>query len=463
MKKQSILRRLLGIGAFFLGFALVVLFADYHFIMTDTVASLTMHEMKQRDDIELAFVGSSIVRDHFNAPMISEETGLNAFCATIPTASMPASIALMKELYRTSSPEWVVLVTEPYNFYTVQESTEAHYKLAPYLSDPANLAEYFLRTCKEDGLYADRLLIFREFGASSLSEIVKTIGLRYFPEAMYERLKPTLDPTISYQGSGFLRHETDVRADALIREGLQREYSDHTFDLYDGSKEHLRIFKQLCEENGSKLMVVVYPNHTAHSLAEPGFMDYNDKLGKFCAELGVPFFNFSYALPELLPRLDPYFYDQYHMVGEGADLLSGAFARVFNRHVAGESTDDLFYAHRWAYLDELNVTTNCWITPFKAEDEWNKALYQDEVRVRELAKTQDVYLGDCNHYTEFTPEYRFVVKNADGSETLLKDYGTDTLYACERGALAGKTLRLYARISGHEETGEVWYDLAIEE
>jgi len=460
MFKRS--RRLLRLCAFLLGFLLLVVFADLYFIKTDTIASLTLHEMKQRDDIELAFVGSSIVRDHFNAPLISQQTGKTAFCATIPTASAPGSIALLRELYKTSSPKWVVLVTEPYNYLTVSESTEAYYKLAPYLSDFSNLLDYFLRAGREDGLYADRLLMFREFGADSLADVVKTIGLRYAPQKTYERLLPTLDPTISYQGSGFLRHETDERADELIRSSVHRMYEKHKYSLYDGSKEHLLTLKQLCEENGSKLMVVVYPNHTAHLLSDQSFMDLNDSLQAFCEELDVPFFNFSLAKPELMPRLDDYFYDLYHMVGEGADILSGAFSRVFNAYTAGEDADDLFYKNRWRYLDDLSITTNCWITPYHDGDAWNRALYQDKARVNDLAKTQDVFLADCNHYSQFTPEYKFVLRDEDGGETLLQDYGADTLYACEKGALDGKTLRLYARIQGHEETGEVWYDLIVE-
>ena len=461
MKKHSNLRGLAGLALFLLGFVLVLAFANTHLIQTDTIARLTIHEMQQRDDIELAFVGSSIVRDHFNAQMITEQTGKTAFCATVPTASMPASIALTRELFETNSPEWVVLVTEPYNFITVREATEAQYKLMPFLSDPANMLDYYLRTCDEDAYYLDRLLMMRGFGAKSISDVIKTIGLRYFPEQMYERIKDDMDPTVSYQGSGFLRHETTERADDLIRTVI-REYTGYYYELLPGSREQLEIYKQLCEENGAKLMVAVYPNHTSHGLAEPGFLEYLDSLMKFCAELGVPCYNFAYAKPKLMPNLDEYFFDLYHMVGEGADILSSTFSRVFNGHLAGEDMSDLFYINRWLYQDSLNFTTNCWITPYQPGSEWNPALYHDEARVAALAAEQDVFLGDCNHWINFTPEYKFVLLADDGSETLLQDYGVDTLYACAPGALRGKTLRLYARIAGHEATGEVFYDHVIE-
>lgn len=460
MKKHPNLLGLARLGLFAAGFALLIALANTHLIQSDTVACLTLHEIKQRDDIELAFVGSSIVRDHFNAQLITEETGLTAFCATVPTASMPASIALTREMLRTSSPEWVVLVAEPYNFHTVREAPEAQYRLMPYLSDPLNQLDYYLRTCDEDSFYVDRLLMFRQYGAKSLRDVAKTIGLRHFPQQTYEKLKPAMDPSLHYQGSGFLRHETDERADALLRTVI-REYTGYTYGLYDGSKEQLRLYQQLCEENGAKLMVVIFPNHTAHALAEPGFMDYNDSLMDFCAEIGVPCFNFSWAKPELMPNLDGYFFDLYHMVGEGADLLSNAFCRVFNAYTAGEDVSGLFYENRWAYLDTVDFTTNVWLTHYEPGSEWNKALEQDEARVTALAQEQDVFMADCNHYVTYTPEYRFVLLEDDGGETLLQDYGEDTLYACAKGALDGRTLRVYARIQGHEENGEVWYDLPV--
>lgn len=461
MKRHPNLRGLAGLTLFALGFVLLLAFANTHLIQTDTIACMTLREMQAREDIDLAFVGSSIVRDHFNAPLITEKTGRAAFCVTIPTASMPASIALTKELYRTNHPEWVVLVAEPYNFHTVREVPEAYYRLVPFLSDPSNVLDYYLRTCEEDGYYIDRLLMFRQYGAQSLSDVVKTIGLRYFPRETYARLRKTMDERLSYRGSGFLRCETDERADELIRT-VQREYTGYTYGLYDGSKAQLELYKQLCEENGSKLMVVIFPNLTAHALAEPGFLDYNDSLMDFCGEMGVPCFNFSFAKPELMPNLDGYFFDLYHMVGEGADILSEAFCRVFNAYTAGEDVSGLFYENRWAYLDSLTFVTNVWLTAFHPDDPWNPALEQDEPRVRALSETQDVYLADCNHYVVYAPEYKFVLRQDDGGEVLLQDYGVDTLYACAPGALAGQTLRVYARLEAYPESGEVWYELAIE-
>ena len=73
--KNKTLRGLLRLAAFGLCFVPVLLFANTFLIKTDTYARLTLAEMKQRSDIDMVFVGSSIVRDHFNAEMITKETG----------------------------------------------------------------------------------------------------------------------------------------------------------------------------------------------------------------------------------------------------------------------------------------------------------------------------------------------------------------------------------------------------
>ena len=458
MKKH--IRGALMLALFMLGFALLVCLSNLYLIQTDTFVALTMKEMQSRDDIELAFVGSSIVRDHFNVDIISEETGMTAFDVAIPSASMPATIAVTKELYLTHSPEWTVMVAEPYNFITVRESTEAQYKLMPFLTSPANRLDYYLRLCDEDGYYLDRLFMFRRFGAQSLRDVVKTIGLRHLPEKTYELLRPTLDPTVTYAGGGFLRHETDARADDLVRNSVFREFTGYRYALYPGSVEQIRLYKQLVESSGSKLMVVIFPNHTAHALAEPGFLDYNESLRALCKELGVPCYDFTLAKPELMPRLDDYYYDLYHMVGEGADLFTRAFARVFNAHLAGEDVSHLFYEDNAAYLAHIDFITNAWVEKYPG-GAWNPGWRQYQHHVEALAADHDVFMANSNHPNHLSPEFRFVLREEDGSETLLQDYGVDLCYACEKGALDGKTLRVYARLPGQENAEEHWFDLSI--
>ncbi|MGN0997724.1 MAG: hypothetical protein ACI4PG_12520, partial [Candidatus Ventricola sp.] len=170
--------------------------------------------------------------------------------------------------------------------------------------------------------------------------------------------------------------------------------------------------------------------------------------------------NFSYARSELMPCLDEYFYDLYHMVGEGADILSDAFCRVFDAYTAGEDVSNLFYENRWQYADAIDFITNAWISVYRCGDRWSKSFRCDKETIQQLAQTQDVFMADCSRGTYVVPEYRFVLRREDGSETLLRDYSEDGVYACEPGALDGQTLRVYARAQGTQQ--EHWYDLTVE-
>ena len=423
--------------AFFLAFVPVVLLANTFLIQTDTFVALTMDELKTREDIELAVVGSSIVRDHFNAALISEQTGMQAFSAAVPGLSLQGELALTRELYRKNDPEYTVLVVEPYNFDTAKEDPNALYKLMPFLSDAENKLTYYLDTSREDGQYLDRLLMFREFGAESLADVAKTIGLRLNPQKEYERLKPTMDATVAYAGGGFLRHTSEESAESLIRETvLREEYPGYVYELYAPSKALLARYKALCAEKGSKLLVILSPNLTAHALAEPGFLPYGESLMAYCRENEIPCYNFQYAKTEWLPNLDGYYYDLYHMNGDGADLFSAAFAAFFNAYVRGEDVSGWFYADSAEYLASIDRITNVWLT------------LQD-----------GQFVADCNRGTLVTPLYRFVSVAADGSETLLRDYSENAVFFAA-DVPTGEALRVYAVPQGQENADSVWYDFS---
>lgn len=428
------IRLLLRLAAFGLTLALAVALANTCFIQTDTFVALTMDELKNSADIELAVVGSSIVRDHFNAPLISEETGLKAFSAAVPGLSLQGELALTRELYRTNSPAYTVLALEPYNFDTAKEDPNAFYKLAPFLSDAQNRLTYYLDASRADGGYLDRLLIFREFGAQSLSDVAKTVGLRLNAQKAYARLKPTMDATVSYAGGGFLRHTSGESAETLIRETVLRENDPgYVYALYDASKAFLARYRALCEEKGSKLIVVLFPNLTAHALAEPGFLPYGESLMRYCRENDIPCFNFQYAKADVLPSLDGYYYDLYHMNGDGADLFSAFFARFFNAYTSGEDVSGWFYENSEQYLASIDRITNVW-----------------------LSVGAESYFADCNRGTLVTPLYRFTAVDENGNETLLRDYGEDGVFPAE-SVPDGAALKVYAVPQGQEDAEPMWY------
>ncbi len=431
------IKKLIRLAAFLLLCALLIPLGNTFLVQLDTFATLTMRDIRERNDIELAVVGSSIVQHHFNPEIITRETGLTTFDATITNMIMPDILALTRELYRTNRPEWIVLVLEAYSFDTVKTDPQTQMKLMPHLTDPRNRLRYCRDILETDGNAMRRLLLFNTFGFSSMADVQKAVRLRLDPDGALEDLIRQSGGAYAYK-DGFVRREEETRAeDELIRTVI-REETGYTYALYDTTKEKLLEYKALCEANGSKLMVVLAPGMTAHALAEPGYLPFLESASAFCAESGIPCFNLMFAKPEFLPRLDSLYFDLYHMVGEGADILSEAFSKLFNAYRSGEDVSGWFYSDAQEYLASIDFITNVWLTR------------QSE------ADGHIAFLADCNRGSAVVPEYRFVLRGADGGETILRDYAADPSFSCPADALAGGTLRVYARAQGGGES--VWFD-----
>ena len=215
-------------------------------------------------------------------------------------------------------------------------------------------------------------------------------------------------------------------------------------------------YRDLLAAHGTELIVLIYPNMNAHNLAEPAFLGYNRSLTFFCHNNGIECVNFALAKPELLPNLDPYYFDIYHVVGEGADLFSSAVARYLNLRAAGADTSSLFYGSEEEYLRAFDTVTNTWIERYDPAAEWNPAREQDEAAVQALADGQtDLYLANCNHSPYYTPEYRFFLMDGE-AESPLTGWQRDGVLRCPAGELDHKTLRVYARLQG--QSSAVSYD-----
>ena len=120
-----------------------------------------------------------------------------------------------------------------------------------------------------------------------------------------------------------------------------------------------------------------------------------------------------------MENLDAYYYDLYHLNGEGADKFSAFFARFFNAYVGGEDVDGWFYADSAEYLASVDHVTNAW-----------------------LMRRGDQFVADCNRGTQVTPLYRFCL-STDGVQTLLRDYSEDNTLPVS-AVPAGSSVFVYA-------------------
>ena len=432
------IRGLARLAAFSLCFVLVALLGNFFYLQTDSYARMTLLEMQKRTDLDLVFVGSSIVRDHFNNDLITRETGRESFSATIPCLSLQGSIAILKELFRTNHPRDVVLVVEPYTFETVREGIEAEDRMMPFLSDPENMLSYYRSLVREDGWYMDRILLYRDFPVQSPYDVYKTLALRLCPEAAFARMKK--DPVARYMGRGFVRYETKQSAEKDVRQKLKRQYTGYTYELFDRSKELLLSCRDLCTKNGARFMIMIYPNMTVHNLAEPTFLAYNESLTRFCREQDIPLCNLSLARDTLLPDLDAYYFDIYHLNGEGADLFSASVARYFRLRDEGRDLSPYFYPDSEQYLASIRKIPNVWLERYEGH---HKQSWEQTPPLPVPEKGQVLYLANCNHGPRIHPRYRFSLVPPDGPEKPLFENDTG-ICLLDEASLEGQTLRVEA-------------------
>ena len=422
---------------FLVCFLLFLYFANHNLIETDLISGSTVREMQARNDIELAFVGSSVVLYHMNPEIVKQETGLTAFNCAIHSALIPGDLAMTREMYKTSHPKWIVLVLEPYALNTAKESIEAECRMAPFLTGTDTLLEYYLSASRIDHAYIDRAFIPRKMFPKSIRGILKTLHTKRDAADVIIKYADCLNPKETYMGSGYVRHAPDPESlNSDLRVLMYREDNvGNYYPLLEDTVTLLRMYRKTVEEEyGARLMIIITPEHTSHTLATPSYLPYCQSLMRFCQEESIPCFNFQYARPELMPCLDEYFFDVYHMSGEGSDLFTKTFCRVFNAVQNGEDVSGLFYGNDWQYLDSLHGITNTWLWP----------------------AGKDTFKADCNIDWHSSPEYRFVYLDADGNETLLRDYGEDpVLHTAYPGT---GNLRVYARIKGEEQDPDTYFD-----
>ena len=72
---------------------------------------------------------------------------------------------------------------------------------------------------------------------------------------------------------------------------------------------------------------------------------------------------------------------------------------------------------------------------------------------------RDVYAANCNHGPSVAPEYRFFLRDeATGAETPLTDWQAEGILACDKGALTGQCIRVYARAQGGADDPSLYFD-----
>lgn len=429
--------------AFFLIPIAMITVCNQILIAPNEGAYYTFYELSKRNDVDLAIVGSSVVQSSFNTNLITEITGLESHNVSVGHMAMPGSLAAAKVMYKTNKPKYVCLVLEPDSFGNLSENRQTQQLLLPYTLDPAIGIPYYLELCSRDGMYFERLFVFRSFMAKSLDDVKRAIQMRMDPKRYYRESE--FGQSGYYKGRGYISKGIEGTGEATLRFVSLRPTKDNaiTAEISSYSKRKILEFRDLCEKHGSEMIVVMPPNMMAHALAKDGFAQKHVELENFCNEQNIPFFNFNFAKEAFMPRLDAYFADVLHMDYRAADVFSTKFAEILQMYIRGEEISQYFYHAAEEYLASIQTITNAWIE-------------------EEVGQMQTVYKADCLRGEAVIPEYSFYLVEDDGSHTLLQPYSEQNTFTCAAGELTGRRLRVYARPVGSEEESKIFYDIIVQ-
>lgn len=420
--------------AFFIIPLIVLSLANTYLVQSDTPVALMFDELKARDDIDIVFVGPSGVCNSVNPAAITEATGLKAFNLTLGNMGGASAYAAAKLMYKQTKnrPKYVVLIPDSDMLLEPAEDFCAQPRLTPEIRNPFERLRYHLELAAADGQFIDRFLAFHALPARSLADIQKTLNIPNDPER-YRKQITVDDPTSVYMGAGHMRVSLGVREGMIFEQMAYTQLDRPPLKaLPDRTERQFLRLKALCEKNGAQLLVLLAPMPTVFKLANACDRTAYQAASDFFAENGVPCYNLSLARPEYQPKLDGYYFDLAHLNGTGSDLYSAYLSGLLSRILAGESVDHEFYASWDEFRHAVDTVANVYMFPAEAAD-------------GRFAVT-----AGSNRGLDVVPLYRFSVQDADGKETVLRDYAPDEAFSCDRSLVSGKTLIVSAKSETQE-------------
>lgn len=413
---------------FLIGFLLINTLIEFLFLQTRKESLLVMRDLTLVENIDIAFIGSSLCRGHIDNTIIEEYLEQDSFNLSANAARCTANYAMMLELFRDHSPKTIVLVSDPLaeiNFQNRSEPIVVEAGLRPFLHGWDIKLPYIFDNCKLYGECLDRLFPWRTCHPSSADAFKENLQGKFDLEESYNSAR---NIATAYDGKGYCpkykaeqteAHKTELHT-FTKRKVKELDTADDSFlDLT------LKKMKLLCQSNKCNLIVIVTPQLPQVLLGDRRYNQCYEIVRELCKKYDIPFWNFAYVEDELLPDMTPYFFRDEHFDIEGAEIFSQALGKVLKEHLNGEDVSHYFSTAK-EYADKRDYILNSWYTVSK--------------------KNQKItYTADCIYGSHVKPEYQFTAVDKNGEETQLQCYYSTSKCTVDAKDMEGKTIRIYAR------------------
>lgn len=413
---------------FIMGFLMINAVIEFLFLRINKDSLLVMHDLSTTKNIEIAFVGSSLSRNHVSNAVIENHLGWNSFNLSVGTARNATNYAMMRELFKNQTPKVIVLVCDPLvdiKYQGREEPVIVEAGLRSFLHGWDIKLPYIIENCINYGGDIDRLFPWRVWFPKDYRDFKANIKAKFDWDSYYDsilRLFPTHD------GKGFRPEQvgmtTDINKEELFA-AMTRKAKPYDSCDESGLEFTLMRMEKLCSSNNCELIVLATPQLSQVLLGDKRYDQCYKIETEICKKYNIPFWNFAYVEDELLPDMTPYFFRDGHFDIEGAEIFSQALGKVLKEHLNGEDVSHYFITAK-EYADKRDYILNSWYTVSK--------------------KNQKItYTADCIYGSHVKPEYQFTAVDKNGEETQLQCYYSTSKCTVDAKDMEGKTIRIYAR------------------
>lgn len=417
-----------SLALFAVGFLLLNGLVEFAGLKLNADTTVDMHDMKQAENINIIFLGNSLVYSHVDTTIMENVLGEKCFDLGVSNAQSPTVYAIAEEVYQHHSPQTVIWVHDPSP--VELEPLVVETRIWPHLTSRWGKLTYALRSAAVDGAYLDRFFPWRQDFPASVKEIQENIKNKVNQEPYYEKCAAFFQSTQGtikryYNGKGYRPLDRGLDNPGFHNALTRKVKMPPNMDISAG-KDLLLALKNLCARNGSRLIVISSPMIPQVLLGDEKTVYIMDSMKQLCRENDVPYLDMAWARPQLLSDdLMPYFYNDQHMTKDGAEIYSRALAKALKDYMDGKDISSYFYTPE-EYANAHNYILNGWYTETVTEG-------------------QITYVADCIYGADVDPQYQFSAVDENGKETLLKHFSREASYTCPQKKMEGKEIRVSIR------------------
>lgn len=344
-----------GLSALLIAVLMVGLFGVLNFALElrGTKSNIVWTNFEQSEDLDTIYIGTSIAASSFNPNLIDDELGTRSANMASPLQKLDETYLGIQSAYERFGIKRVVMTLD---FTTLQ------------LNETPNLGSAYLtqrgRVVGLSQYLSSAAWLIAERGAASAPGSINMLfpwvsnhpswkdGIAGIKRNIETKLDGSsvasavevMEPGWIYFGKGYgnkyAQLDYDSKDVALFGELEKIE----TLSFDEAALEGVREICEYCAQHNIELIVVnvPIPIFNIHGYGQL-YVDSQEAVAELLANMGVEYYDFAYAKPELLQIAPEDFYDNQHLNAVGADKFSTAFVTFMRMHEAGQDTSALFY------------------------------------------------------------------------------------------------------------------------